>query len=402
MKPVAGLSVYTPHATTCSGSPVPPSLAAVTARWEPTAAAVPARDERDTILQCLQALDAQVGARLDHIVVLVNNATDGTAALARSFRPHPATQLHVLERSLAPAQANAGHARRLAMEAAFALAGPQGVLLTTDADAAVDPDWLAANLAALRAGADAVAGWVELDPVGHRAIPARLHADDARECAYDALCDEIHARLDPDPADPMPRHTQHSGASIAVTGAAYRRCGGIPDIAVGEDRAFIAALRRVDAGVRHAPEVHVVVSGRTEGRSPGGMADTIRRRLIRPDPFLDDRLEPATDCVRRARLRAALRRLYDEPMDDPSAIAQQCGLAPEAVAAAVNAPYFGAAWQAVESAAPLLRRQLVAVSDLPVQMEVATAIVATLRGAPGVSGPDDQSGSQFLAAEGLE
>ena len=277
----------------------------MTARRGPSAVAIPARNESDRIVACLQALDAQVGARLDHIVVVVNNSTDATAARARCFPAHPATRIHVLERDLPPCQANAGHARHLAMEAAFGLVGPHGILLTTDADGEVDPDWLSATMAALRGGADAVAGWVELDAAGHAQIPQSLHDDDARECAYDALCDEIHARLDPDAADPMPRHTQNSGASIAVTAAAYRRCGGIPDVSVGEDRAFIAALRRVDARVRHAPEVHVTVSGRTEGRSPGGMADTIRRRLIVPDAFpgrpagAGDRLRPAGPAARR-------------------------------------------------------------------------------------------------------
>ncbi len=374
----------------------------MTAFREKYAVAVPARNEGDRITACLQALDRQTGARLDHILVLVNNSTDETAALARSFKAHPSTRVHVLERRLAPAQANAGHARHLAMEAAFDLVAPQGVLLTTDADGEVDHDWLSANIAALRAGADVVAGWVELDPVGHGQIPARLHEDDARECAYDALCDEIHARLDPDPADPMPRHTQHSGASIAVTAEFYRRCGGVPDIPVGEDRGFIAALRTVDARVRHAPGVHVMVSGRTDGRSAGGMADTIRRRMVQPDAYLDDRLEPATDCVRRARLRAALRQVYDEPALDPSCIAQQCGLSPDVIAAAIQAPYFGQAWAAIETAAPLLRRQRVAVTDLPIQMEVATAIVAALRQAPRVSGRGDRSGSQPLEAEGLD
>ena len=187
------------------------------------------------------------------------------------------------------------------MAEAARLAGLDGVLLTTDADGQVDPDWLAANLQCLADGADAVAGWVDLHPIEWGAIPRALHEDDARECAYDRLCDEIHGLLDPDPADPLPRHTQHSGASIAVTAAAFARCGGVPAIPSGEDRALIAALRRVDARIRHAPEVHVSVSGRTEGRSEGGMADTIRRRLAKPDEYIDDRLEPALDCARAGR-----------------------------------------------------------------------------------------------------
>ena len=269
-----------------------------------TAVAIPARDEADHIAACLEALDGQSGARLDAIVLLVNNTTDGTARIARQVRLHPRTTLHILERTLPPEQATAGFARQVALDAAIALTGPAGLVLTTDADGQVDPDWLAANLAAIAAGAEAVAGWVELHPIDWGQIPARLHEDDARECAYDALLDEIHARLDPDPADPMPRHTQNSGASIAVTAAAYARCGGVPPIPSGEDRALIAALRRVDAAVRHAPEVHVTVSGRTMGRSKGGMADTIRRRLQQADEFIDERLEPGGRWGPPARGRA--------------------------------------------------------------------------------------------------
>ena len=350
-----------------------------------TAVAIPAHDEAERIAACLEALDAQAGAQVDHIVLLANNCSDGTAALARAVRLQSGARLHVVERRLPPHQANAGHARRLAMQHAAALAGPGGVLLTTDADGRVDPTWLAANLAALAAGADAVAGWVELDAIEWGRIPAILHQDDARECAYDALCDEIHALLDPDPADPLPRHTQHSGASIAVTAAAYARCGGVPDLASGEDRAFIAALRRVDARVRHAPEVHVTVSGRIEGRSRGGMADTIRRRLDGPDPYLDDRLEPALDCARRA----TSRRLLREGGGD--ALAASLGLDPGWLRS-VQATGPGAAWQAVEAASPALRRRRVAVPDLPNQMEVAQAILAALR-------PADRSDSPAFAAQ---
>jgi hypothetical protein len=106
-------------------------------------------------------------------VVLVNNATDATASAARAVRLNPETQLHMIERMLPEGQANGGFARRLAMEEAAALAGPNGVLLTTDADEEVDADWLAANPAALRRGADAVAGWFELHPVEWGCIPTQ-------------------------------------------------------------------------------------------------------------------------------------------------------------------------------------------------------------------------------------
>jgi len=130
-------------------------------------------------------------------------------------------------------------------------------------------------------------------------IHARLRDDDVLECAYATALDEMESIIAPRDWDPWPRHTEHSGASIAVTVAAYRRAGGMPAAPVAEDRKFFAALESINARIRHAPEIVVAVSGRTIGRAKGGMADTIRRRLRRADPYLDDALEPAVDCWRR-------------------------------------------------------------------------------------------------------
>ncbi len=58
------------------------------------------------------------------------------------------------------------------------LVGEVGILLTTDADSRVDPNWFGANMAALDAGADAVTGWVELDPLEWGSIPLSLHETD--------------------------------------------------------------------------------------------------------------------------------------------------------------------------------------------------------------------------------
>ncbi len=351
-----------------------------------TVVAIPVCNEAERIAACLEALDDQVAVQACHIVLLLNNCTDDTAAIARRVKLRAGTQLHCLERTLPPHIASAGHARRLAMQAAAELAGPCGVLLTTDADARVDRDWLSANLAALAAGADAVAGWVELDPIEWGHIPAHLHEDDARECAYDRLCDDIHGWLDPDPADPLPRHTQHSGASIAVTMAAYRLTDGVPDVPSGEDRAFIAALRRAGARIRHAPEVHVVVSGRIEGRSAGGMAETIRRRMDRQDAFIDDRLEPAMDCARRAFFRGQLRAAYGDP-------ALLSGLArhleyPRLADLCSGLP-FEAAWDEIETATWLRHRRQVSVAELAGQTAAAAAILAAIQS--GTFDPGERS-----------
>ena len=342
-------------------------------------AAIPARNEEERIEACLSALNGQAGARLDEILLFVNNSEDRTAVLARHAQLHPATKLRLIECSLPPHMANAGHARRLAMEEAAKLVGADGVLLTTDADGLVDPDWVEANLTALKAGADAVAGWVDLHPLEWGQIPATLHEDDARECAYDALCDEIHARIDVDPDDPWPRHTQHSGASIAVTAKAFIRCGGVPAVMSGEDRAFIKALRRMDARIRHAPEVHVTVSGRIDGRAEGGMADTIRRRIIKPDEFLDDRLEPAAACAHRALCRAELRRAFDDPTADLSALSARLGLSEGFIGDVLRLEYFGMAWERAEASAPTLLYSRVPVATLASEMMAARTILAHLR-----------------------
>ena len=251
--------------------------------------AIPAQNEELYIANCLIALAQQTSRYNYEVVLLLNNCTDQTLAVVRSLSPELPMPMVIVDIALPNNFANAGIARGLAMETAARLAAPDSILMTTDADGRAYPDWISANLAALDAGAEVVAGRAELDSADTDRLPVRLQEDDEVECAYDKLLDEIHAKLDPDPADPWPRHTEHSGASIAVTLSAYRKAGGIPTVPVGEDRAFIEALRRVDARIRHAPEVRVVVSGRIQGRATGGMADTIRRRLVRSDETLDGR-----------------------------------------------------------------------------------------------------------------
>ncbi len=346
----------------------------------PIAVAIPAHNEADWIARCLGALDQRLDTVRCNVVLLVNNSTDATAAIARGMQPALPFALDVVEHDFPSKQQTAGQARRLAMDLAADRLPPHGVLLSTDADGQVAPDWLAANLAHIRQGADAVAGRAVLDPADAAAIPAALHEDDARECAYGALLDEIDHLLDPDPADPWPRHTEHSGASICVTLGAYRQAGGIPPVAMGEDRAFFAALRRVDARIRHAPDVSVTVSGRIDGRAVGGMADTIRRRLVTPDAFLDDALEPAANHVRRARLRAEVRRLLQGQGDAPSWLTQELGCDAASLNAALKQGMFGVAWGIIEGMAAGLMPVRVPVAALANETRKARRVVATLRG----------------------
>ena len=156
--------------------------------------------------------------------------------------------------------------------------------------------------------------------------------------------------------------------------------------------------------IRHAPDVVVTVSGRTQGRAPGGMAETIARRMIRQDELLDDSLEPAADCLRRAQARATLRRLFDRRrpaagrsggrQDAASiaacaALARQVGLPPELVARWLEEPFFGTAWARVEAESPLLVRRPVRRDELAGHREAADAIVRAL--CSGLPLPDGEA-----------
>jgi hypothetical protein len=330
----------------------------------------------------LRALALQDGPARHCILALLNNCTDETASVIQRLRPSLPCQVHVVEQDFPPEHANAGHARRAAMERAAALAGPDGIIMTTDADGRVAADWIAANLAAIEAGADVVCGRAIIDPLEAALIPDALHADDALECAYADLLDEIHDLLDPDPADPWPRHTEHSGASIAVTGGLYLRAGGVPAVPIGEDRALLAALRRVDARIRHAPEVSVIVSGRTIGRAAGGMADTMRRRMVAQDPLVDDRLEPASLCATRAWARAQVRRAWTHHGERQACLdllADELSLERDSLEAWMALPYFGLAWEMAERRSPVLTRQTVARAQLAAETAHAHRILATAR-----------------------
>jgi Glycosyl transferase family 2 len=367
--------------------------------------AIPARNEADELEGCLLALAAQQAAAIQCVVICLNNSTDDSAAVLSRVAHRLPFHVDIIDVALSSDRVCAGIARRIAMDRASVLAGADGVLLTTDVDARAPPDWVPANLSAIASGADAVAGRAEIEPVGAQLIPEHLHGLDARECHYARLLDEIGSLLDPDPADPWPRHDEHCGASIAVTVAAYRRADGMPAVPLAEDRAFFDSLRRIDARIRHAPEVRVEVSARLHGRAPGGMADTMRRRIVQMDPFLDARLEPALDAARRARIRGTLRRMWHTGTADVAElqhVAAELGTTREllaehfavvpALSGATVRPstsidnragrqYFGTCWEQVEQQCPMLQRRLVPLEDLPVETARAIRIRNGLRNA---------------------
>jgi glycosyltransferase involved in cell wall biosynthesis len=124
--------------------------------------AIPVRNEEERLPACLRALARQldrsgqpIPPRAVRIVLFANNCTDQSASLARKLGGDLSLDVRVFEARLPPAATDAGNARRAAMDVAEAwlVAGGEwdGVILTTDADSQVAPDWIAENLAAFRA-----------------------------------------------------------------------------------------------------------------------------------------------------------------------------------------------------------------------------------------------------------
>jgi hypothetical protein len=250
---------------------------------------VPARDEAGQLASAIAALARQrdVNRRpLDparyEVLVLANNCRDDTAAIARmAGRSYPWLRLVVAECNLPDGLAHVGTARRVLMDAAaerLTRAGARpGVIASTDADTIVAPTWLAATLREIAAGADAVGGRIVVEPEALAARDPGARVCHLRDVGYRWLASELRARLDPDPADPWPRHFQHFGPSLAVTVAAYRRAGGLPVQPALEDVALYRALRRIDARIRHSLSVRVTTSARQLGRTVFGFAVQLER-----------------------------------------------------------------------------------------------------------------------------
>ena len=247
---------------------------------------IPAKDEADNLPATLAAFAAQTDLRSRplvpgsfEIIVLANNCEDDTVATVRHVaRQYPRLVLHAAELHLPPRQANVGQARRLLMDEAcyrLHLAGqPTGLIASTDADTRVAPTWLAANLAEVEAGADAVGGRILTDTPRLGTCPVRR--TQLRDATYHLLRARLERLIDPNPADPWPCHHQHFGASLALTARAYQLVGGLPTVRFLEDEALWRALHRHDLRLRHSPAVQVVTSDRQYGRVEVGLSWQLR------------------------------------------------------------------------------------------------------------------------------
>lgn len=187
--------------TTDADHPAPP----------PCVVCIPARNEAERLPRLLASLAAQngVSARAPlRVVVLANNCTDGTVQAVRDVEASgilATLTLRLIAVDLVGADAHVGTARRMALDAGAdwleADGEPDGILLTTDADARLPAEWVAANLRALEA-ADIVGGRLVIDDDG---TPDPALADlHARIERYWSGVRRLEDLLDPPPYDPAP------------------------------------------------------------------------------------------------------------------------------------------------------------------------------------------------------
>jgi Glycosyl transferase family 2 len=310
---------------------------------------VPVRNEARLLTACLNALANQV--ELDgrpfelsryEVIVLTNNCTDDSVALAQRFSPqHPELRLHLVDRLLPPAAAYIGRVRQMLMDEAYhrlaglglaGLGGRSGIIASTDGDSQVAPTWLAATQLEIARGADAVGGRIIADPVSCQALEPQVRRRYLLGDDYHQLRVELEAHLDLNPHDRWPRHAQHYGASLAVTAQMYRQAGGLPAVRTPEDVAFYRALMRVGARFRHSPLVQVKTSARQTVRTECGFAAQLNQwaAMGQQQAFL---VEPAAAIELRIRTRRQLRELWrrvlhgsQQPTEDVSTAASTLGI----------------------------------------------------------------------------
>lgn len=346
--------------------------------------AIPVRDEAEHIAICLNAVDVQEGVDKGEIgvVLLLNNSSDGTEGIVRDLAPQLHYPLRIIE--INSPEANAGWARRGAMNGAAAwleeIGAQDGIILTTDADSRVPPNWVAVNARMIAAGAAGVAGQIALDEADEAALPASLRARGFLEETYERLLTELNARIDPERNDPWPTHWTQSGASLAVSLAAYRHVDGMPAIALGDDRAFISRLRAANLVVRHTPEIVVATSGRLVGRAKGGVADTMRVRVEEPDCACDGRLEPLPRALYRYRWHRRLREMNaNGKLADTQNWAGPLGISPEEAKRLLATGRIGEVIEGIDALSPRLRSPTLRPSELPGQIRLARAAVTAYR-----------------------
>ena len=216
---------------------------------------VPARDEEDHVVRCLDAIDAAIreltstrpGVRCD-VVVVLDRCTDRTAELVAA-RPG------VLTVDCDAGLVGDARARGVQRIAAAASDPHRTWIACTDADSVVPRHWLSAQLDHADDGHEMVVGLVGVDPA--------------------ELDPEVRSRLDTERSI-ADGHPHIYGANLGFTLAAYQELGGFEPLPAHEDVTLVQAARRARMSVHASGSLRVLTSARLSGRTPHGFASHLR------------------------------------------------------------------------------------------------------------------------------
>ncbi|TFD29557.1 glycosyltransferase family 2 protein [Cryobacterium cryoconiti] len=218
---------------------------------------VPARNEEELLPRCLSALDeaiAEVGdvagqaPPVIDVVVVLDRCSDGTAAIAAAW---PKIE------SISTNSGAVGAARRTGVRHLLPTSDhftSATWIASTDADSAVPPNWLSAQLAFARNSVDLVLGTV---------IPDEGLADGVRE-RWDA-----QHRL-------VEGHGHVHGANLGVRADRYLQAGEFARVDGHEDVRLVSDLRSLRVSEIRTELIPVLTSGRLTGRAPAGFAGYLR------------------------------------------------------------------------------------------------------------------------------
>ena len=335
--------------------------------------AIPACNEAEHIGACLRALLAQSYNHPFSILIDANNCTDATADVVRGIARETPVDVHLRETSDAGAHAPAAVARRRSVNAGMEIAGIGGVVLMSDADSAVAPDWIETNMRSIRQGVDAVCGTISPAFAEVVTLPHHVLERGAREFAIEQAHIEVESLLDGRPWDPWPRHRTESAASLACRVNTLVAVGGVPIVEPGEDRELIKLIRRSGGRIRHLLQSQVTTSCRLEGRARGGWADDLRERVNSPTGPCHANLEPTSNFVKRILLRSALRSEW--PKIDIARWSGRLELDGSQMHACLDANEFEDAWARLEAWSPRLVRQRIQADDIAVEIVRANSVL---------------------------
>lgn len=208
---------------------------------------MPAHNEEEQLFSCLAALrvaarDPHLGGEQTMVVVVLDACTDKSRHIAENAG---ATTIIVNA-------CNVGAARAAGAELAIA-AGARW-LAFTDADSAVAPDWISAQLSQR---CDVVCGTVAVRDWGSYGDSMRKH--------YDASYNDADG------------HSHVHGANLGVSSRAYFRSGGFQPIQSSEDVALVRALQAIGSTIAWSAAPRVFTSARRVYRAPGGFGETLAR-----------------------------------------------------------------------------------------------------------------------------